>query len=64
MTEIKENNMSSRILQLGYLRHRWKTIARLNENGEYEIIPSKYCKVDDIVWVLEDDNTFTKTKIY
>ena len=64
MTEIEENSVSSRILQLGYLQHKWKTVARLNGQGEYEIIPSKYCKVNDIVWVLEDDNTFSKTKIY
>ena len=64
MTEITKNDMSSRILKLEYLKSNWKTVAKVNTKGEYEIVPSENCKQDDIIWVLEDNNTFTKTKIY
>lgn len=67
MTQIKEsqkNRKNSRIVSLSYLKHTWKTVAKINTNGEYEISPSKYCKEGDTVWILEDNDTFTKTKIY
>jgi hypothetical protein len=65
--EIKDgglNNNSSRIIKLEYLQDNWKTVAKINKTNEYEIVPSKYCQRDEIVWVLEADNTFTKTKIF
>ena len=56
--EIKEegmNNNSSRVIKLEYLQEHWKTVAKINGINEYEIVPSKYCKKDEIVWVLEEN---------
>ena len=64
--EIKEggmNNKSSRLARLEFVQSEWKTVATLGGKSEYEIISSKDCERGDIVWVLEADNTFTKTKI-
>ena len=56
-------NSGSRTTKAEYLRHHTKTVAVINAKGEYEIKPTKNCGEGDVVWVLEDDNTFTKTKI-
>jgi hypothetical protein len=39
-------------------------VGVINERGEYELKPTKQCREGDVVWVMEDDGTFTKTKIY
>ena len=57
-------NNAWRTTKAEYLMYHTKTVAVVNEKGEYELKPTKYCKEGDVVWVLEDDNTFTKTKIY
>ena len=57
-------NDSIRTTKAEYLRYHTKTVAVVNDRGEYEIKPTKYCEQGDTVWVLENDNTFTKTKIY
>jgi len=36
----------------------------MNAKGEYEIKLTKDCGEGDVVWVMEDNGTFTKTKIY
>ena len=57
-------NEGIRTAKVEYLRHCTKTVGIINEKGEYEVIPTKQCEGGDVVWVLEDDGTFTKTKIY
>ena len=57
-------NKGSRTTKAEYLRHCTKTVGTINEKGEYEVAPTKQCGEGDTVWVMEDDGTFTKTKIY
>ena len=57
-------NESTRTAKAEYLRHNTKTVGIINEKGEYEVVPTKQCGEGDVVWVMEDDGTFTKTKIY
>ena len=59
-----EINMGSRTTKIEYLRHNTETVGIINERGEYELKPTKQCGEGDEVWVMEDDGTFTKTKIY
>ena len=64
--KLKEGTVNEgiRTAKVEYLRHHTKTVAVINAKGEYEIKPTKSCGEGDVVWVLEDNNTFTKTKIY
>ena len=57
-------NDSIRTTKLEYLRYHTKTVGVMNSRGEYELKPAKRCEEGDVVWVMEDDGTFTKTKIY
>ena len=57
-------NKGSRITKVEYLRHHTKTVGVTNERGEYELKPTKQCGEGDTVWVMEDDGTFTRTKLY
>ena len=57
-------NDAIRTTKLEYLRHHTKTVGVTNERGEYELKPTKQCGEGDVVWVMEDDGTFTKTNIY
>ena len=59
-----EVNKGSRTTKIEYLRHNTETVGVINERGEYELKPTKKCGEGDVVWVMEDDGTFTKTKIY
>jgi len=59
-----EVNEGVRTAKVEYLRYHTKTVGIINEKGEYEVIPTKQCGEGDTVWVMEDDGTFTKTKIY
>ena len=59
-----EVNEGVRTAKVEYLRYHTKTVGIINEKGEYELKPTKQCREGDIVWVMEDDGTFTKTKIY
>lgn len=59
-----EVNEGIRTAKVEYLRYCTKTVGIINEKGEYEIKLTKDCGEGDVVWVLEDDGTFTKTKIY
>ena len=59
-----EVNEGIRTAKAEYLRYHTKTVGIINEKGEYEVIPAKQCREGDTVWVMEDDGTFTKTKIY
>ena len=57
-------NEGSRTTKVEYLRNSTKMVGVMNERGEYELKPTKQCREGDVVWVMEDDGTFTKTKIY
>ena len=57
-------NAGTRTTKAEYLRHNTKTVGIINVKGEYEVVPTKQCGEGDVVWVLEDNGTFTKTKIY
>ena len=57
-------NDAIRTTKLEYLRHCTKTVGVVNKRGEYELKPTKQCEEGDVVWVMEDDGTFTKTNIY
>ena len=57
-------NKGSRTTKVEYLRHHTKTVGSINAKGEYEVVPTKQCGEGDTVWVMEDNGTFTKTKIY
>jgi hypothetical protein len=54
--------IESRSIAKRYLEYHWKTVAKKNQSGEIEIVPSKYCKVGEVVWILEGDR-FIKTII-
>ena len=64
--KLKEGTVNEgiRTAKVEYLRHCTKTVGIINEKGEYEVIPTKQCGEGDVVWVIEDDGTFTRTKIY
>ena len=49
--------------KLEYLQYHNKTVAIINKKGEYEIKPTKYCKVGDTVYVIRRDDSFIKTEI-
>ena len=57
-------NAGTRTTKSEFLRHRTKTVGTMNAKGEYEIKLTKDCGEGDVVWVMEDNGTFTKTKIY
>ena len=57
-------NASIRTTKVEYLRHNTEMVGIINERGEYELKPTKQCREGDVVWVMEDDGTFTKTEIY
>ena len=57
-------NKGSRTTKVEYLRPHTKTVGIINKKGEYEVVPTKQCGEGDVVWVMEDNGTFTKTKIY
>jgi len=57
-------NDGTRTTKAEYLRSKTKTVGIMNAKGEYEIKLTKDCGEGDVVWVMEDDGTFTKTKIY
>jgi len=57
-------NKGLRTIKIEYLRHSTKTVGIINEKGEYTVVPTKQCGEGDVVWVVENDGTFTKTKIY
>lgn len=57
-------NSSTRTIRAEYLQNQYKTVGALNEKGEYEIKQTKHCSEGDTVFLLEDNNTFTKTKIF
>ena len=57
-------NEGTRTTKVEYLRHCTKTVGIINEKGEYTVVPTKQCGEGDVVWVMEEDGTFTKTKIY
>ena len=59
-----EVNEGVRTAKVEYLRYHTKTVGIINEKGEYEVIPTKQCGEGDTVWVMEDNGTFTKTKLY
>ena len=57
-------NTSTRTVKVEYLRHQIKAVGTINDKGEYTVVPTKQCVAGDMVWVMEDDGTFTKTVIY
>ena len=57
-------NKGSRTTKIEYLRHNTEMVGIINERGEYELKPTKQCGEGDVVWVMEDDGTFTETEIY
>jgi len=64
--KLKEGTVNAgvRTAKAEYLRHSTKTVGIINKKGEYEVVPTKQCGEGDVVWVMESDGTFTKTKIY
>jgi hypothetical protein len=64
--KLKEGTVNEgiRTVKVEYLRHCTKTVGIINEKDEYEVIPTKQCGGGDVVWIMEDNGTFTKTKIY
>ena len=61
-TEGSNNNL--RTIRLEYLREIVDTVGALNKDGEYEIKQTKNCTEGETVYILEKDNTFTKTRIF
>jgi hypothetical protein len=61
-TEGSNNNL--RTIRLEYLREIVDTVGTLNKDGEYEIKSTKNCTEGETVYILEKDNTFTKTRIF
>ena len=61
-TEGSNNNL--RTIRLEYLREIVDTVGALNKDCEYEIKPTKNCTEGETVYILEKDNTFTKTRIF
>ena len=59
-----EKNKSRRSIKLAYLQHTVTMVAVENDDGEIGMKPSNKCKAGDVVWILEGDNTFTRTEIY
>ena len=57
-------NAGRRTTKAEYLRSKTKTVGIMNAKGEYEIKLTKDCGEGDVVWVMEDNGSFTKTKIY
>ena len=57
-------NKGSRTTKIEYLQHNTEMVGIINERGEYELKPTRQCGEGDVVWVIEDDGTFTKTEIY
>ena len=51
-------------MKLEYLQHIATVVVVLNDNDEIEMKPTKSCGSGDEVWFLEENNTFTHTKIY
>ena len=52
-----------RRMKLEYLKHCFSTVARLNEQKEYEIIPARTCERGDSIWVLEGEK-FVRVTIF
>jgi len=50
-------------MKLEYLKHCFSTVARLNEQKEYEIIPARTCERGDSIWVLEGEK-FVRVTIF
>ena len=49
--------------KLQYLQHHTEMVATINRKGEYEIKPTKHCEIGEIVYVIQDDDSFIKTEI-
>ena len=49
--------------KLQNLQHHTETVAIINPKGEYEIKPPKYCEAGDVVYVIQEDDSFIKTEI-
>ena len=58
-----DKNNTKRTTKLEYLQYHTTVIVVINDNGEIEMKPTKDCKKGESIWVLEGDNTFTKTMI-
>ena len=58
-----EKNSGIRTAKLEYLQHHTSVVLVMNDKDEIELKPTNDCKRGDIVWSLEANNTFTKTKV-
>tara|TARA_B100000959_G_scaffold284150_1_gene354987 strand:+ start:1966 stop:2133 length:168 start_codon:yes stop_codon:yes gene_type:complete len=53
-----------RTIKLEYLKCIAKTVAIINDKGEYEIKPTESCEIGEKVWMIKEDNTFIETSIF
>ena len=58
-----KKNSSLRTTRLECLQYHTTVIAIINDNEEIELKPTKDCQKGDRVWILEPNNTFTRTMI-
>ena len=56
-------NKSLRSMNLAYLKSCWSAVIKIDENNEPKITPSEDCKIGEEVFILGEDDTFTRTKI-
>ncbi len=59
-----KKSTSTSTTKLEYLQSQVETVAKINRNGECEIVPTKTLSRGDEVWVLSPDNSFILTKIF
>ena len=50
-------------IKLEYLQHKVKTAAKINSNGEHEVVPTRSLERGEMVWVVQPDNSFIKYKV-
>ena len=60
--EVKSIDVIGRI-ELEYLQHKAKTVAKINGNGEHEIVPTRSLERGEIVWAIQPDSSFIKYKV-
>jgi len=59
-----KKNRNSRTTKLEYLQHSVTMVAVFDDGGELQMKLTNKCKAGDTVWVIEPDNTFTRTFLY
>ena len=62
VVEVKNNRR--RTTKLEYLQHILTVVAIFNDKGDVEMKSTNKCREGETVWVIEADNTFTRTFLY